>query len=94
VANPVYTSSWRRQISKTAQVGHTALLAHVIEPSPEDEVEAEIAEAQEAQREAKKQARKQLRDARFKKNRDEAHEKVEELKAKLHGDRKPATMSA
>jgi uncharacterized membrane protein len=100
------------EISKTAQVGHTALLAHVIEPSPEVvdnamaklsgtvlrrpvyEVEAEIAEAQEAQREAKKQARKHLREARFKKNRDEAHEKVEELKAKLHGDRKPATTSA
>jgi uncharacterized membrane protein len=100
------------EISKTAQVGHTALLAHVIEPSaevvdaamaklsgtvlrrPVYEVEAEIAEAQEAQREAKKQARKQLRDARFKKNRDEAHEKVEELKAKLHGDRKTATTSS
>jgi uncharacterized membrane protein len=100
------------EISKTVQVGHTALLAHVVEPSPEVvdtamaklsgtvlrrpvyEVEAEIAEAQEAQREAKKQARKQLRDARFKKNRDEAHEKVEELKAKLHGDRKPATTSS
>jgi uncharacterized membrane protein len=100
------------EISKTAQVGHTALLAHVIEPSaevvdaamaklsgtvlrrPVYEVEAEIAEAQEAQREAKKQARKQLRDARFKKNRDEAHEKVEELKAKLRGDRKPATTSS
>jgi uncharacterized membrane protein len=100
------------EISKTAQVGHTALLAHVIEPSaevvdaamaklsgtvlrrPVYEVEAEIAEAQEAQREAKKQARKQLRDARFKKNRDEAHEKVEELKAKLHGDRKNATTSS
>lgn len=100
------------EISRTAQVGHTALLAHVIEPSaevvdaamaklsgtvlrrPVYEVEAEIAEAQEAQREAKKQARKQLRDARFKKNRDEAHEKVEELKAKLHGDRKTATTSS
>ena len=101
------------EISKTVQVGHTALLAHVVEPSPEVvdtamaklsgtvlrrpvyEVEAEIAEAQEAQREAKRQARKQLRDARFKKNRDEAHEKVEELKAKLHGgDRKHATTSS
>jgi uncharacterized membrane protein len=100
------------EISKTAQVGHTALLAHVVEPSPEVvdtamaklsgtvlrrpvyEVEAEVAEAEEAQREAKKQARKQLREARFKKNRDEAHEKVEELKAKLHGDRTTATTSS
>jgi uncharacterized membrane protein len=58
------------------------------------DVEAEIAAAQDAQREAKKQARKELRDARRKKNRDEAHAKVAELKAKLHHDNKPATTSA
>ena len=56
-----------------------------------DDVEDEIAAAEEAQREAKKAARKQLREARHKKHRDEVHAKIEELKAKLHLDRKPAT---
>jgi uncharacterized membrane protein len=57
---------------------------------PVYEVEDEIARAEEAQREAKKQARAKLRDARYEKHREEAHAKVEELKDKLHHDRKPA----
>jgi len=56
-----------------------------------DDVQAEIAAAEEAQREAKKEARKKLRDARQEKRREEAQAKVDELKAKLHHDRKPAT---
>jgi hypothetical protein len=32
-----------------------------------------------------------LRDARYEKHREEAHNKVEELKDTLHDDRKPAT---
>jgi uncharacterized membrane protein len=48
------------------------------------EVEAEIAAAQDAQREAKREARKELHKARFDKNRQAAHDKVEELKSKLH----------
>ena len=100
------------ELSKTVQVGHTAVLAQVMEQSPEVvdtamarlsgtvvrrsvyEVEAEIAAAQEAQREAKREARKKLRTARHEKNREEAHAKVEALKAKLHHDKKPATTSA
>ena len=58
---------------------------------PVYEIEAEIARAQEAQREAKKHARAKLREEREDKTRAQAHAKVEELKSKLHRDRKPAT---
>jgi uncharacterized membrane protein len=103
------TDSVLSEVSKTVEIGRDALLAQVVEQSPEVidtamarmsgtvvrrsvyDVEGEIAAAQEAQREAKKQARKKLRDARHEKRREEAHAKVEELKAKLHHDRKPAT---
>jgi len=61
---------------------------------PVYEIESEIAAAQEAQREAKEQARKKLRDARLDKARGDTHAKVEELKAKLHHDNKPATTSS
>jgi uncharacterized membrane protein len=95
-------------VSKSVQVGRTALLAQVTEQSPEvidtamaslsgtvvrrsvSDVESEIAAAQQAQFEAKKEARKQLVKARHEKTRDEVHAKVDELKSKLHGDRKPA----
>jgi uncharacterized membrane protein len=56
-----------------------------------DDVESEIAAAEEVQREAKKEARKKLREARHEKHREEVRAKIEELKAKLHLDRKPAT---
>jgi len=52
------------------------------------DVEAEIAAAEEAQREAKRKARAELRKARHEKRQEDAHAKVEELKAKLHPDRK------
>jgi uncharacterized membrane protein len=57
------------------------------------DVEAEVATAQEAQRKAKHEARKELVRARHEKHRDEAHAKVEELKAKLHRP-KPAAASS
>ena len=96
------TDSVLSDVSKTVQVGRTALLAQVTEQSPEvidtamarlsgtvlrrsvDEVEAEIAAAEEAQREAKREARKQLRKARLEKTRQGVHDKVDELKSKLH----------
>jgi uncharacterized membrane protein len=102
------TDSVLGEISKSISVGHTALLAQLIEQSPEVvdaamarlsgsvvrratyDVEAEIAAAEKAQREAKKEARKELRRARHEKNKAEAHEKVEELKAKLHHRKTPA----
>ena len=53
-----------------------------------------IARAQEAQRDAKNAARAKLREARHEKNREEAQAKVEELKAKLHREKKPATTTS
>jgi uncharacterized membrane protein len=54
------------------------------------DVEAEIAAAEDAQREAKRKARAELRTARHEKRQQDVHAKVEELKAKLHPDRKAA----
>jgi len=71
-----------------------ARLSGTVVRRPVDDVEDEIAAAEEAQREAKKAARKQLREARHKKRRDEVHAKIEELKAKLHLGRKPATTAS
>jgi len=71
-----------------------ARLSGTVVRRPVDDVEDEIAAAEEAQREAKKAARKQLREARHKKRRDEVHAKIEELKAKLHLVRKPATTAS
>jgi hypothetical protein len=106
------TDSVLSDVSKTVQTGRNAVLAQVVEQSPEVldasmqrlsgtvlrrpayEIESEIASAQEAQREAKKEARKKLREARHDERRDDAHAKVEELKSKLHPDRKPATTSS
>ena len=58
------------------------------------DVEAEIAAAEDAQREAKRKARAELRQARREKRHTDAHAKVEELKAKLHPDRKAAAPTA
>jgi hypothetical protein len=58
------------------------------------DVEAEIAAAEAAQREAKRKARAELRTARHDKRHAEAHAKVEELKAKLHPDKRAASPSA
>jgi uncharacterized membrane protein len=103
------TDSVLSEVSKTVQVGHNALLAQVVEQSPEVfdtamarlsgtvvrrsvyDVKSEIVAAEEAQREAKREARKRLRDARREEHREEVDGKIEELKAKLHLDRKPAT---
>jgi uncharacterized membrane protein len=83
-------------VEQSPDVLDTAMdrLSGTVVRRPVYEIEDEIARAQEAQREAKKQARAKLRDARVDKHRDEAHAKVEELKAKLHHDRKPATTAS
>jgi uncharacterized membrane protein len=49
-----------------------------------DDVEAEIAAAEEAQRAAKKAARKELHEKRRAQAKEKIHAKIEELKAKLH----------
>jgi uncharacterized membrane protein len=106
------TDSVLGEMSKTVRPGHNAVLAQVVEQSPEVvdsamqrlsgtvfrrpvyEVEGEMAAAEDAQRKAKAEARRQLREARRHKRQDEAHTTVEELKSKLHHDRKPAPASA
>lgn len=57
------------------------------------DVEAEIAAAEHAQREAKRKARKELLQARQQKHLEHIREKIAELKAKLHRDKKvPASV--
>jgi len=97
------TESTLAEISKQVHPTRTALLAQVVEQTPEvidsamarlggdvmrrpsAEVEQEIAAAEDAQRNADREARKELHQARVQKTKEEAHAKVEELKAKLHG---------
>lgn len=96
------TESALGELSRSAQVGRTTLLAQVTEQSPEvvdtamarlggsvlrrsmDDVEAEIAAAEDAQRAAKQAARKHLREQRRAQAKEKIHAKIEELKAKLH----------
>ena len=49
-----------------------------------DDVQAEIAAAEEAQRAAAAEARKRLREQRREQTKEKIHAKIEELKAKLH----------
>jgi uncharacterized membrane protein len=95
------TESALADMSRSVQVGRTALLAQVNEQSPEvidtaiadlggtvvrrslDDVEAEIAAAEDAQRKAKRAARKRLHEQRHEQLKEKIHAKVEELKAKL-----------
>ena len=49
-----------------------------------DEVLAEIAAAEDAQRAAEREARKKLREEREAKAKEDVHAKIEELKAKVH----------
>ena len=99
------TDSVLGEISNQVRPTRTAVLAHVTEQSPEVidtamarldghvmrrpvvDVEQEIAAAQEAQRKADREATK----ARLEKGKDDAHAKVEELKAKLHRSEAGAT---
>ena len=60
---------------------------------PLDEVEVEIAAAEQAQRKAEKEAREQLLKARLEMHKYEVHAKVEELKTKLHSPKATAADS-
>lgn len=61
---------------------------------PVDDVKAEVAVAEKAQRAAQKEARTQLREARHKMRRDEIHVKLEEMKTRLHRSKTAATMGS
>jgi uncharacterized membrane protein len=80
-------------VEQSPEVLDTAMarLGGTVVRRPVYEIEGEIDRAQEAQREAKKQANAKLREERQERTRAQAHAKVEELKSKLHRDRKPAT---
>ena len=58
------------------------------------DVEAEVAAADEAQHKAKREARKHLLEARHQKDKEEIRAKLEELKAKLHLNKKAAATTA
>jgi uncharacterized membrane protein len=58
------------------------------------DVEAEVAAADEVQHKAKREARKQLLEARHQKGKEEIRAKLDELKAKLHLNRKAAATTA
>jgi uncharacterized membrane protein len=61
---------------------------------PVDDVEAEIAAAEQAQREAKKKAREELREQRHRQHKEEVDKRVAALKAKLHPHEKSAAASS
>ena len=61
---------------------------------PVDDVKADVAVADKAQRAAEKEARTQLREARHKMRKDEVHVKVEEMKTKLHRSNRAAAMDS
>lgn len=52
-----------------------------------DDVQAEIAAAEDAQEAARREARKRLREDRLTQMKEKIHEKIDELKAKLHRGR-------
>jgi uncharacterized membrane protein len=98
------TESALADISRSVQVGRTAVLAQVNEQSPDvidaafgslgativrrslEDVEAEIAAAEKAQKAARRAARKELREHRREQAKEKIDAKIEELKAKLHRD--------
>src|SRR6185312_11383979 len=90
------TSLLAHVVEQSPEVVDSAMarLSGTVVRRPVADVEAEIAAAEDAQREAKRKARAELRKARHDKRHDEAHAKIEELKNKLHPDRKAATPSA
>jgi uncharacterized membrane protein len=61
---------------------------------PSEDVEAEVAAAEHAQREAKRKARKELLHARHEKHLHQIREKIAELMAKLHRHKQAATPAA
>jgi uncharacterized membrane protein len=76
------------QSSEVIDTAMSQLGGSVLRRSVAD-VEAEIAAAEKAQQEAKRKARTELHQARHAKHEEDAHAKVEALKAKLH-HKKPA----
>lgn len=69
-------------------------LAGTVLRRPVPDVEAEIAAAENAERKAKRQARKELLRGRHERDKAATSAKIDELKAKLHGDQNTPAASA
>jgi uncharacterized membrane protein len=80
-------------IEQSAEVVETAMagLGGTVLRRPVDDVEAEIAAAEKAQREAKREADKELMRGRREHTEEQVHAKVQDLKAKLSHSEKTAT---
>ncbi len=103
------TDSALGAISSSVQAGHTALLADVVEGTPEvvdaamagvggtvlrrPVVEAEIAVAEQAEDKAKREARKELLRSRHEHDKAAVNAKVEALKAKVHHGQNTSAVS-
>lgn len=87
--HPTRTAVLAQVTEESPEVVDTAMaqLGGDVMRRPAADVEAEIAAAQEAQRKAKHEARKELQKARLEKHKEDAHAKVEEMKAKLQRPR-------
>jgi uncharacterized membrane protein len=84
------------EVSEESPVAIDAVMANLggtVVRRSEGDVQAEVAAADEAQREAKKKAREELRDAHHKMRKEEIDAKLAELRAKLTGQKKPASAS-
>jgi uncharacterized membrane protein len=80
-----HTSLLAEIVEQSPEVVDTAMarLGGTVLRRPLDDVEAEVAAAEKAQRAAKKKARKELREARREHNKQKIHEKIAHLKSKL-----------
>jgi uncharacterized membrane protein len=92
VGRPALLAEVAEQSTDVIDTAMRDLGGQVLRRSIED-VEAEIAAAEKAQRKAKREARAELRKARHTKHKDEIRAKIEELKARLRGKKAAATTS-
>jgi uncharacterized membrane protein len=83
---PTRTAVLAQVAERSPEVVDTAMakLGGEVLRRPVDDVEQEIAAAQDAQRKAKHEARKEMHKARVERSKQDAHAKVEQLKSKLH----------
>jgi uncharacterized membrane protein len=90
---PGHTALLAQVTEQSAEVVDTAMarLGGTVLRRPVDDVESEIAAAEQAQREAKREATKELLRGRRERSKEQVHATVEQLKAKLPHREKPAT---
>jgi uncharacterized membrane protein len=93
---PGSTALLAQVTEQSAEVVETAMagLGGTVLRRPVDDVEAEIAAAEKAQREAKREADKELMRGRREHTEEQVHAKVQDLKAKLSHGEKTATVGS